>query len=172
MSLYSKTARIDGIPFGLVMRGVSNGQYVIVFERECATLEQIEAIHWERPAIEGETILPRDYGYEVENIAYESCTRSYKVTVRVGRQYLGDVTAYQDTIAALREEREADAAKREAQQDRIAALESELAEADEALIALYEQQAAQGSEKPEGPETQAPAAPEGPAETEGEEVQA
>ena len=136
MSLYSKTARIDGIPFGLVMRGVSNGQYVIVFERECATLEQIEAIHWERPAIEGETILPRDYGYEVENIAYESCTRSYKVTVRVGRQYLGDATAYQDTIAALG---------------------SELAQADEALIALCEQQAG--------------ASETGPDETGGEEVQ-
>lgn len=142
MSLYSKTAKIDGLDFGLVMRGTANGQYVVVFEKESATLEQIEGINWAAPTIEGDTILPKEYGYKVEGVTYSSSDKSYRVTVRVARQFLGDVTAYQEQIDELREEKEALAGENAAKQSQIDELEEQLAEADEALIAMYEQQAA------------------------------
>lgn len=141
MSLYSKTAKIDGLEFGLVMRGTSNGQYIVVIEQDSATLEQIEAVNWARPSIEGDTILPKEYGYEVESITYSSTDKSYRVTVRVAKQFLGDVTAYQEQIDELREEKQALATQNTAKQSQIDELEEQLAEADEALIAMYEQQA-------------------------------
>lgn len=139
MSLYSKTAQIDGLRFGLVMRGASNGVYEIVFERECASLEQIEAVNWAKPTIEGDTILPKDYGFEVERINYSSHDKSYRVTVRVARQYLGDVTEYQEKIEELREDKRQLAGQDAAQREYISSLEEQLAEADEAAISLYEQ---------------------------------
>lgn len=142
MSLYSKTAKIDGLEFGLVMRGTSNGQYVVVFEKESATLEQIEGVNWAEPTIEGNTILPKEYGFDVEGITYSSSDRSYHVTVRVGKQYLGDVTEYQEQIAELLADKQALAEQNTAQQEQITELEEQLAEADEALIAMYEQQTA------------------------------
>lgn len=152
MSLYSKTAQIDGLRFGLVMRGASNGVYEILFERECASLEQIEAVNWAKPAIEGDTILPKDYGFEVVGINYSSHDKSYRVTVRVARQYLGDVTAYQEQIDELREDKRQLTEQNAAQKEEIGLLEEQLTEADEALISMYEQQAT-------------PAVPEGEEET-------
>lgn len=152
MSLYSKTAQIDGLRFGLVMRGASNGVYEILFERECASLEQIEAVNWAKPAIEGDTILPKDYGFEVVGINYSSHDKSYRVTVRVARQYLGDVTAYQEQIDELREDKRQLTEQNAAQKEEIGLLEGQLTEADEALISMYEQQAT-------------PAVPEGEEET-------
>lgn len=152
MSLYSKTAQIDGLRFGLVMRGASNGVYEILFERECASLEQIEAVNWAKPAIEGDTILPKDYGFEVVGINYSSYDKSYRVTVRVARQYLGDVTAYQEQIDELREDKRQLTEQNAAQKEEIGLLEEQLTEADEALISMYEQQAT-------------PAVPEGEEET-------
>lgn len=146
MSLYSKTAKIDGLRFGLVMRGAANGSYVIVFERECATLEQIEAVNWAKPTIEGDTILPKDYGFEVDGITYASSDKSYRVSVRVARQYLGDVTAYQEQIAELQADKTALAQESAAKQMQITELEGQLAEADETAIALYEQLAAAAAE--------------------------
>lgn len=147
MSLYSKKAKIDGLEFGLVMRGTDNGQYMIVFERECATLEQIEAINWEHPNLEGDCILPAGYGFEVEGVTYSSSDKSYRVTVRVARQFLGDVTGYQEQIDKLRAEKESLAGENSAlsvknaeKQAMINELEEQLAEADETLIAMYEQQ--------------------------------
>lgn len=142
MSLYSKTAKLDGLKFGLVMRGPTNGTYIIVFERDSATLEQIEAVNWAKPTIEGDTILPKEYGYTVEGISYSSSDKSYRVTVRVGRQYLGDVTEYQERITELRAEKTELAQESASRQAQITELENQLAEADEALIAMYEQQAA------------------------------
>lgn len=140
MSLYSKKAAVDGLPIGMVLRGAVNGCYVIVFERDSATLEQIEAVNWASPTITGDTILPKEYGYEVEGITYSSSDSSYQVTVRVARQYLGDVTAYQEQIADLQAENSALTQTSEDRQEQITELESQLAEADEALIAAYESQ--------------------------------
>lgn len=110
-----------------------------MFEREFATLEQIEAVNWAKPTIEGDTILPKEYGYTVEGITYSSSDSSYRVAVRVGRQYLGDVTEYQERINELREERQALSTQNAARQAEIDSLEQQLAEADETAIALYEQ---------------------------------
>lgn len=131
MSLYGTKVQIGGVPCGLVLRGAVNGQYQAVFEREYAALEDIEAIDWDQPVVEGESILPSGYGFTVEDISYNSATRCYTVTLRTARQYLGDVTEYQEQVAELTERM----TRREAE---IAGLQSQLAEADEAAIALYE----------------------------------
>lgn len=101
MSLYGANITIDGIVCGMVMRGSKNGQYRAVFEREYATLEQIEAINWAQPTIVGETILPTGYGYTVADIQYSMSSDSYTVILQVGDQYLGDVAGYQSQVAEL-----------------------------------------------------------------------
>jgi len=134
MSLYGKKYKIDGVPCGIILRGGANGQYQAVFEREFASLEDIEAIHWDQPVVEGDSPLPAGYGFEVGNISYDSGTRSYTVTINVARQYLGDVTGYVAQVEELE-------SQSTAQRQEIADLQSQLAETDEALIALYEAQA-------------------------------
>jgi len=134
MSLYGKKYKINGVPCGMILRGNVNGQYEAVFEREYASLEEIEAINWAQPTVEGDSPLPAGYGFQVEDISYSSATRSYTVALQVAEQYLGDVTGY----VAQVEELEADVADKAAA---IQALEDQLAETDEALIALYEAQA-------------------------------
>lgn len=108
MSYYGKEWLIDGLPTGLIMRNSpGNGCYVVVFEREYATLEQIEAINWAKPTIQyigthgNEQGLPEGYGFEVTAIEYYSGTKSYSVKIKTASQYLGDVTGYQDQIAVL-----------------------------------------------------------------------
>ena len=63
MSLYSTNITIGGVSCGIVMRGIENGEYLAVFEREFASLEDIEKINWRQPEIQGECILP--IGYEL-----------------------------------------------------------------------------------------------------------
>ena len=101
MSLYGTSVTIGGVPCGLVVRGASNGQYQAVFEREFATLEQIEAIDWSAPAVTGDCILPAGYGFEVADIQYSAATRSYTVVLQVSGQYLGDVAGYQAQVSQL-----------------------------------------------------------------------
>ena len=48
MSLYGEKFKIGGLSCGLVLRGGANGEYRVVFEREYASLEQIEALEWLR----------------------------------------------------------------------------------------------------------------------------
>lgn len=103
MSLYGETCKIGGLSCGLVLRGGSNGSYQAVFEREFASLEEIEALEWDPPAIEGTCILPEGYGFEVRDIQYSAAKRAYTVVLQVGRQYLGDVTGYQAQIQELQE---------------------------------------------------------------------
>ena len=122
MSLYGSKIQIDGVACGLVMRGSLNGQYLVVFERELATLEQVEAINWERPTIEGDCILPVGYGFRVSDIRYSAATRSYTVVLQVGEQYLGDVTAYQSQVAQL--------------ESTVAQQKTELREKDETIAQL------------------------------------
>ena len=102
MSLYGKRRKVGGLWAGPVMRGASNGEYTVLYEREFASLEQIEAVDWARLTVEGEeTVLPRGYGYQVTRIEYESNLRSYRVTLRVAEQFLGDVTGYQAQVKEL-----------------------------------------------------------------------
>lgn len=171
MSLYSKSAKIDGLRFGLVMRGAVNGQYVIVFERECATLEQIEGINWEQPTLEGDCILPAGYGFELEGITYCSSDLSYRVTVHVARQFWGDVTGYQAQISALQAEKTELAQASASQQAQITALQEQLAEADETLIAMYEARMSETESPGIEPQETEPSETEPPAAEIGEEEQ-
>ena len=101
MSLYGEKFKIGGLSCGLVLRGSANGEYRVVFEREYASLEQIEALEWDPPILEGECILPEGYGFMVKDIQYSAATRSYHVVLQVGTQYLGDVTGYQAQVTQL-----------------------------------------------------------------------
>lgn len=139
MGFYGKDITIDGIVCGILSRGIRNGEYRAVFEREHASLEQIEAINWARPEVKCkracDKILPEGYGFTVEDISYDSGCRAYTVTLRTDNQYLGDVTSYQAQLEELR-------AEKAAQAEQINGLEQQLAEADEAAIALYDMYAA------------------------------
>ena len=151
MGFFGKYWKIDGVTASFITRGTENGQYRILFERENASLEQIEGINWAGPVIEKlrdrdcEQGLPDGYGFEVVDITYANNTRSYTVTVQTAQQYLGDVTEYQAKVAELtgRNEEQQDAIA--AQEREIATLRDQLAEADELAIALYEGQAAAGN---------------------------
>lgn len=59
MSLYGEKFKIGGLSCGLVLRGSANGEYRVVFEREYASLEQIEALEWDPPVLEGSASCPR-----------------------------------------------------------------------------------------------------------------
>ena len=54
MSLFYGTHwTIDGVTAGPITRNyLGNGQYAVIFEREYASLEQIEGINWAKPSIE------------------------------------------------------------------------------------------------------------------------
>ncbi len=136
---YGKRWMIDGVPAGPIHRHYpNNGHYSIIFEREYAFLEQIEAINWAKPALQcvsphaNEPGLPEGYGYTLEDITYCHSSRTYTVTLRTDRQYLGDVTGYQDRIAEL----ETAAAEKDST---IAAQTAQLAESEENLAAASAQ---------------------------------
>lgn len=98
MSLYGKNYTIDRVPCGILTRGGANGKYRAVFEREFASLEDIEKIDWSRPQAEGESVLPAGYGFTVEDISYSAATRSYMVTLQTAEQFLGDVAGFQAQV--------------------------------------------------------------------------
>ena len=101
MSLYGIEAHICGVPCAMVMRGSANGHYQAVFERERASLEEIEAINWAQPIIKRATHLPVGYGFTAEDITYSSNTRSYTVSLKVAEQFLGDVAGFQAQVDEL-----------------------------------------------------------------------
>lgn len=117
----------------------------MLFERENATLEQIEEIDWERPEVKaiaptaGKNVLPEGYGFEVERIDYESGTKSYRVRLKVARQYLGDVTGYQEEIEELQATVTENAATI---QEQAATIEAQAATITEQAAAITELQAA------------------------------
>ena len=104
MSLYGNRCSIGGLSCGMVLRGAANGEYRAVFERESASLEEIEGIRWDRPQIQGECILPTGYGFTVRDIQYSAPARSYTVVLQVAEQYLGDVVGYQSQVAELEDQ--------------------------------------------------------------------
>lgn len=138
MSFFGKYWKIDGVTASLITRGGQNGRYQVLFERENASLEQIEGINWAKPTIEKltdrecELGLPEGYGFEVVNITYANNTRSYTVTVQTAQQYLGDVTEYQAQAAEL--------------QARVTDLTSQVAEAQSRTAAAEQAAAAKETE--------------------------
>ena len=101
MSMYGIEAHICGVPCAMVLRGSANGHYQAVFERERASLEEIESINWAQPVIEGSCLLPTGYGFTVQDISYSSNTRSYTVSLKVAEQFLGDVAGFQAQVDEL-----------------------------------------------------------------------
>ena len=63
MSCYGANFTVNGVNAGLALRGPGNGRYQVVFERELASLEQVEAINWNTPEIHGECILPKGQSF-------------------------------------------------------------------------------------------------------------
>lgn len=129
MSIYENKITIDGVRCGNVHRESGyNGRFRAVFEREYASIEQIESINWRRPVVKAPKAakcpLPVGYGFKMDKITYDSSTKSYCVEFHVAEQFLGDVTPYKEDLAAKSAE--------------ISALTAELAEADELAISLYE----------------------------------
>lgn len=142
---YSNKTIIDGIrctvsPVG----GLGSGKFRALFERELASLEQIEAIRWDMPQITGDSAgLPEGCGYQVDDITYAHGTRTYQVSFHVLTQYLGDVSGYQAQVAQLETDLETAhedtaAAQLEAQQAREAAqaAQQEAQAAQEQVTAL------------------------------------
>ena len=107
MSKLGKRWEIDGVPAAFITRSAVNGHYCITFEREEASLEQLENIQWATPSIvrltdhEGELGLREGYGFEITDIRYQHSGRYFVVEVRTAQQYLGDVTGYQAQIDDL-----------------------------------------------------------------------
>ena len=134
MSLYGDKFKIGGLSCGLVLRGGANGEYRVVFEREYASLEEIEALNWDPPTIEGECILPAGYGFTVKDIQYSAATRSYHVVLQVGTQYLGDVTGYQAQVTELQGTIQEQAGTIQTQQNTIAEKNSTIAQQEETTI--------------------------------------
>ena len=132
---YSNNTTIDGVrctvsPVG----GLGSGKFRALFERELASLEQIEAISWAAPQIAGDSAgLPAGCGYQVDDITYAHGTRTYQVAFHVLEQYLGDVSGYQAQVtqletdlAAAQEEAENAQQAAQAAQEQVTALEGSL----------------------------------------------
>lgn len=144
MGFFGKYWKIDGVTAALITRGSQNGRYQILFERENASLEQIEGINWAKPTIEkltdrNELGLPEGYGFEVVNITYANNTRSYTVTVQTAQQYLGDVTEYQAQVTELQAQVTDLAGQVAAAQSRTAAAEQAAAAKETELAEAYEE---------------------------------
>ena len=125
---YSNKTSIDGVRCTVSPEGgLGSGKFRALFERELASLEQIEAIRWDMPQITGDSAgLPEGCGYQVDDITYAHGTRTYQVSFHVLTQYLGDVSGYQAQVAQLETDLETAhedtaAAQLEAQQAREAA---------------------------------------------------
>ena len=110
MSMYGIEADICGVPCAMVMRGPANSQYQAVFERERASLEEIEAINWAQPVIEDVA------GFQAQVDELTADVASQVATIQEQEQTI------------------------QAQAETIPVLEGQLEEADEALIAMYEAQ--------------------------------
>ena len=155
MSLYGNNIQISGVTCGMVMQGISNGKYLAVFEREFTSLEDIEAIPWDKPDIQGACILPAGYGFTMADIRYSAATRSYTVELQVAQQYLGDVAGYEAQVSELEsavaekeatisqqaQELESKEATIQSQQETIQALEAAgtAKQVEEKLEAAYEE---------------------------------
>lgn len=138
MSLYGDQLQIGGVTCGLVMRGGSNGTYLAVFEREFASLEEIEAIQWDKPDIQGTCILPVGYGFTVADIRYSAATRSYTVELQVARQYLGDVAGYEAQVTELESQVAEKDGTIQAQAQELASQEATIQSQQQTIQALEE----------------------------------
>lgn len=127
MSLYGKKWSICGVPTGYIRR-VGTKDYEIHFEREYATIEDIESIDWQQPVIElltGEECPLPAGSFATTNISYNDPKKYYALFAELRAVCYGDVAAYAQELEQRRGEN--------------AALNEDLAEADSAVASLYEQ---------------------------------
>lgn len=132
MAKFGTTVIIDGVKCAITMRGRSNGYYVCTFERDKASLEDIESINWNNPVLtkkKNDCVLPDGYGYEVDSITYSSITSCYTVEIKVLTQYLGDVTDYVNQVAEL-------TAQVSELQSSVSSMTAEVAQKDETIESL------------------------------------
>ena len=102
---YGVKYRINGHRTGFVQ--VLGGTYRIIFERyyEENTLEAIEAIDWKNVTVEKVRTdcpacpLPEGYTFTVQGIGYDM-QGYFTVILKTDKQYWGDVTPYQEQLAA------------------------------------------------------------------------
>lgn len=102
MSLYGNKCTIDGVKCGITLREMSNGCYQAIFEKEFADLAAVEGINWAEPVIEGESVLPSGYGFDVKDIVYTNSNQCYTVYLKVVKQFLGDVKGYVAQVEELK----------------------------------------------------------------------
>ena len=98
---YGKKWTIDSIQTGFVQRSGTE-EYTVRFEREDASLDQIEAINWAKPEIAslvGETCPLPQGGFDVAGITYNHSARTFDVTLRLKAEFFGDVSAYAAELA-------------------------------------------------------------------------
>jgi len=144
MSYYGKRWSIDGVTAGPITRLIQNSQYVVLFERQFASIEQIEGINWAAPTVEyignheGEQGLPEGYGFDVSRIDYESGTKTYSAILKVSSQYLGDVTGYQAEITTLNETVSAQASTIQEQETKIQEQTATISEQESTIQELQE----------------------------------
>lgn len=144
--------KIDGVIIDSVRTGAHNGEYILTTRGTCVNAEGIEAIDWNEPTIENLSLhfrcqLPQGYGYVKDSADYSLERDQWVIKVHVARQYLGDVSQYENRIADLNNTIQSkDAAltaknqELSAKNQEIESLNSQLSEADEALIAMFEAQ--------------------------------
>ena len=123
---------IDGVPAAFITRGAVNGRYCVTFERDEASLDQIEGIRWEAPTLErvagspAEPGLPEGYGFQLMELRYQHTSRTFIAEVQTGQQFWGDVTAYQTQIQELNETIAQQQATVEAQSGQLRSMEADM----------------------------------------------
>lgn len=124
--------KIDGVPAAFITRSTLNGRYCVTFEREEASLEQIEAINWAAPTPERVTEsseepgLPEGYGFQLMDLRYQYASRTFIAEVQTDRQFWGDVTVYQTQIDTLSETIAQQQAAMDAQSDQLRSMTDDM----------------------------------------------
>ena len=141
MSYYGENWSIDGVIAGILTRNGLDG-YRAVFEREYASLEQIESINWDAPVVKyigiqkgdcEKPVLPEGYSFEVTDVEYQNEAKTFNVYLKTKSQFLGDITGYQAEIDKLTTTMNEQSAE-------INSLQNQLAETDALVLELYESQ--------------------------------
>jgi len=182
MNVYGKNWKINGLIAAVINRMQTPGQYIVKFDRDLATIEQIEAIDWMNLKVEclminKIDILPPGYSFKVKDITYDNVTKHYSVIIVTDERNFGDVKWYESEIVSINEQHKADVEdlnskhkeeivnlnaehavvvnnleteidNRNADIDKatqtITSLNTALADADAAIIQMYEKLAAAG----------------------------
>lgn len=131
--MYTNKWTIDGLPVGFIKR-VGTKYYEVRFEREFASIEDIEKINWDAPNIQklGSEECPLPQGkFAKTNLTYNDTRKSYSQIVELRAESFGDVSAYVEKL----EHASAELAESEQNAQQLA---SDLSEADNTVATLYE----------------------------------